>query len=407
MAVPSRDRDLRTGTPLWLAGGEPRRPPRRPSAGLRADVAIVGGGISGALAADALLQAGKSVAVLDRRGFVLGSTPASTALVQFELDLPLTHLARRIGLDRAARVWWRSAQAVGALAGRIEDLGIDCGFASRHTAYLPGNVLDMAGLRHEAAARERIGLRSRLMLREELRREARIDKAGAIWSAGNAELDPVRLVRGLWRAAEARGARLFAPVDVVDVDCGRRGVTLATDAGTSMRAGHVVLATGYELAPFLRPRGYQVISTWALATRPQKRALWPSRCLIWQAADPYLYLRTTQDGRVIAGGEDEEFADAATRDRLIPRKIAAVRRKLARLMPDLDTLPDFRWAGCFGASGSSMPAIGPVPGMPRCFAVLGYGGNGITFSAIAAQLVRAAILGIADPDAGLFSLDGP
>ena len=170
---------------------------------------------------------------------------------------------------------------------------------------------------------------------------------------------------------------------------------------------YVVLATGYELAPFLRPKGYQVISTWALATRPQKRALWPSRCLIWQAADPYLYLRTTQDGRVIAGGEDEEFADAATRDRLIPRKIAAVRRKLARLMPDLDTLPEFQWAGCFGASGSSMPAIGPVPGMPRCFAVLGYGGNGITFSVIAAQLVRAAILGIADPDAGLFSLDGP
>ena len=93
-------------------------------------------------------------------------------------------------------------------------------------------------------------------------------------------------------------------------------MTLATDAGTSVRAGHVVLATGYELAPFLRPRGYQVISTWALATRPQKRALWPSRCLIWQAADPYLYLRTTQDGRVIAGGEDEEaVADGEGDDR--------------------------------------------------------------------------------------------
>lgn len=124
--------------------------------------------------------------------------------MQFELNLPLTHLARRIGLDRAARVWWRSAQAVGALAGRIQDLGIDCGFAARHTAYLPGNLLDMEGLRHEAALRERIGLRSRLMARAELRRETRIDKAGAIRSAGNAEVDPVRLVRGLWRSAEAR-----------------------------------------------------------------------------------------------------------------------------------------------------------------------------------------------------------
>ena len=36
---------------------------------------------------------------------------------------------------------------------------------------------------------------------------------------------------------------------------------------------------------------------------------------------------------------------------------------------------------------------------------LGFGGNGITFSAIAAQLVARAILGIEDPDAGLFALE--
>lgn len=402
--APSRKRDLRTGTPLWLAGGEPRRAPRLPPYGMRVDVAIIGGGVSGALAADALLQAGKSVAVLDRRGFALGSSAASTALVQFELDRPLTLLSRRVGRDRAARAWWRSAQAVAALAGRIADLEISCGFRDRHTAYLPGNVLDLDGLRREAEARARIGLRSRLLSRDELRAETGIEDRGAIWSAGNAELDPVRLVRGLWRSAGARGAALYAPVEVVDIDCGRRGVALTTAEGAVMRAGHVVLATGYELAPFLRPRGYRVISTWALATRPQKRALWPSRCLIWQAADPYLYLRTTPDGRVIAGGEDEEFSDADTRDRLIPKKIAAIRRKLGRLMPGLDTEPAFRWAGCFGDSSTGMPAIGPVPGMQRCFAVLGFGGNGITFSAIAAQLVARAILGIEDPDAGLFAL---
>lgn len=403
--TPSRDRDLRTGTPLWLANGEAKRPPRLPENGLRVDVAVVGGGVSGALVADALLLAGLSVAVLDRRGLVVGSTPASTALLQFELDQPLTLLGDKIGHAKAARAWWRSAQAVTALQGRIQDLGIRCGFRERHTAYLPGNVLDMPGLEREAAAREKLGLRSRMILRDELQRVASIDKPGAIWSAGNAELDPVRLVRGLWRSAEACGAQLFAPVDVVDIDHRRDAVTLTTDAGTHIRARHVVLATGFELAPFLRPKGYSVISTWALATRPQPKNLWPSRCLIWQAADPYLYLRTTLDGRVIAGGEDEEFEDEASRDRLIPSKIAAIRRKLARLMPQLDTTPDFAWAGCFGNSETGMPAIGPVPGMKRCFAVLGFGGNGITFSAIAAQVVSRAILGIQDSDAELFALD--
>lgn len=61
-----------------------------------------------------------------------------------------------------------------------------------------------------------------------------------------------------------------------------------------------------------------MISTYALATRPQPRKLWPRQAFVWEASDPYLYMRTTDDGRVICGGEDEEFKDEARRDALIP-----------------------------------------------------------------------------------------
>jgi len=154
----------------------------------------------------------------------------------------------------------------------------------------------------------------------------------------------------------------------------------------------------------IKPMKYTVNSTWAMATAPQPDRLWPSRCLIWHAADPYLYIRTTVEGRIIAGGEDEEFSNEETRDALISRKVATIRRKLARMFPDVDTKPEFAWTGCFGSSDTGLPAIGEIPGAKRCFAVLGYGGNGITFSMIAAQLTQRAILGLADPDADLFAL---
>ena len=89
---------------------------------------------------------------------------------------------------------------------------------------------------------------------------------------------------------------------------------------------------------------------------------------------------------------------------LIPKKIAAIARKLGKLLPDVDTEPAFAWAGCFGESATGLPAIGRIPGAARCFAVMGYGGNGITFSAIAAQLIQREILGLRDPDADLFAL---
>lgn len=156
----TQSRDLRTGVPVWLSGGDPKASPNFPADGLVFDVAIIGGGVSGALVADAMLQAGRSVAVLDRRGLVKGSTPASTALLQFEIDQPLTILSGKIGEARAARAYWRSAAAIGQLRGRIADLGLRCGFRERETAYLPGNVLNIAGLKREAEARSRIGLRS-------------------------------------------------------------------------------------------------------------------------------------------------------------------------------------------------------------------------------------------------------
>ena len=342
--------------------------------------------------------------VLDRRGLSRGSTAASTALLQFELDQPLTLLVRKIGRERAVRGYWRSASAVDSLRGRIADLGLRCGFRERRTIYLPGNVLDASELEAEAEARARVGLRSQFIGRDELEALTGINRPGAILSGGAAEADPVAMVAGLWRSAAARGCRIHAPADIVGIDCSRSQVTLATDGGQEVRAKHAVFATGYELVDLVEAHGHKVISTWAMATAPQPDRLWPSRCLIWEAAEPYLYLRTTRDGRIVVGGEDERFADDEWRDALIPKKIAAIGRKLGKLLPGVDIAPAFAWAGCFGESATGLPAIGRIPGSERCFTVMGYGGNGITFSAIAAQLIQREILGVPDPDADLFAL---
>jgi glycine/D-amino acid oxidase-like deaminating enzyme len=399
----TQKRNLRTGMPLWLEHGLPRLP-RSKHLSKTYDVAVVGTGISGALVTDALLRAGLTVIAVDRRKILSGSTSASTALLQSELDTPLTELERELGKTRAARVWWRSAQAVQALLDRIQDLGIECNHEIRTSLYLPGNVLDMSGLKAEAAARQKIGLRSEFIGRNDLLAFAGIGKAGAIVTQGNAEADPVKLVAGLWKKNINRGATLLNHTEVTGVDHSFSKVQLETRDGPSLTAGHVVFCTGYELMKFAIPQGYKVISTWVLATKPQKTKLWPSRSLIWEAGDPYLYLRTTQDGRVIVGGEDEAFSDEDKRDALLDKKVAAIARKASKLFPEVDFQADYSWTGSFGESPNGLPAIGPIKGMPRCFAVLGFGGNGITFSMLAAQLVSRQIQGITDPDAGLFAL---
>src|SRR5262249_30997818 len=157
-----------------------------------------------------------------------------------------------------------------------------------------------------------------------------------------------------------------------------------------------------ELASVVPARGHSIISTWALATKRQPRNLWPCESFVWEASDPYLYLRTTSDGRVICGGEDEEFENEDARDALIEAKTKTIALKLKKLFPQLDVDPEFAWAGSFGTTPTGLPIIGAVQRRPRIHAIMGYGGNGITFSRIAAELVTSAILGKKDCDASIF-----
>ena len=367
------------------------------------DVVVVGAGVSGALIAEALSDAGLQVVIVDRRGPAEGSTAASTAMLQYELDTPLSLMAERIGSDKAERIWRRSRQSVDALRERTERLGLMVDGATRGSIYLDGNVLDADGLAREADARRRAGFEVELLKPAAVQERYGIKGRHALIGFGNYSADPRRLTAGYLNVALARSARLYSPVDICDIAPAGDGVTLGTAHGPVIRARHVVMATGYEMMKGIPRKGNRIISSWSIATRPQPRAIWPTAAMIWEAADPYLYIRTTPRGEIICGGEDEEIGDAALRDAKLPEKAATLSRKLAALLPGIDAAPAYSWAGSFGDSPVGTPTIGRIPGMPNCYAVMGYGGNGITFSMMAAQMLRGLICGYGDPDADLVS----
>jgi glycine/D-amino acid oxidase-like deaminating enzyme len=398
-----RTLDLRTGTPVWQAYRTPSIPAKALTRDVKADVLVVGMGISGAMMAETLASDGMSVIAIDRRGPIKGSTAATTALVQFEIDQPLSLLAGKIGKDRGERAWRRSRLALFNLKARIAELAIPCGHVERNSLYLSGNVLDPGALREEGERRRATGLQSVYLSRSALKERFGLNRAAALLSAGNLSLDPKKLAAGLFRRAAANSARFYAPVEATSFERASGKIAVATRDGPTITAATVILATGYELTDIVPARGHQIISTWAIATRRQPKALWPEEAFIWEASDPYLYMRSTDDGRVVCGGEDEEFTDEERRDALITSKSQHIARKLGRLFPKLDTKPEFAWAGSFGTTSSGLPIIGHLPRHPGVFAIMGYGGNGITFSQIASEIVRSALAGRPDRDADLFA----
>ncbi|MEF3366426.1 FAD-dependent oxidoreductase [Methylocystis sp. 9N] len=369
------------------------------------DAIVIGAGVSGAMIAEALTEKGLDVAIIDRRGAVLGSTPASTALVQYEIDVPLSKLSKQIGKERSTRVWRRSKLTLDSLRERTRALGVSADCVNRDSLLLDGDELDPDALFHEYEARREAGFENAFLDAKAVRARFGIKGRAAILTYDNMATNPRRLTAGYLHAALTRGAKIFAPYEVIGVDCGVHRVTLEMASGETLKASSLVFATGYEWVKGIPHPGQSIASTWALATRPQPRRLWPEHCFIWEASDPYLYMRVSPDFRIICGGEDEDFSDEPMRDALMDEKIQKISMKLKKIFPQLDTTPAFQWCANFGKSETGTPTIGAIPGMKNCYAAMGYGGNGITFSAMASQILSTTLAGGIDPDADLFSFN--
>jgi glycine/D-amino acid oxidase-like deaminating enzyme len=396
--------DLLSSTPFWpIQAGLPASYPAL-AGDATCEVAILGAGISGALAAWHLAAAGVETVVLDRRDVAHGSTAGSTSLLQYEIDEPLHRLARRIGPERAARCYHRCRDAIDAIGRIVRQGRLECAFVRKRSLFLASHRGHLPRLAREFAARRGAGFAVEWWSRRRLRAESSLPHPAGILSRDGGQLDSYRFTHGLLAAARRRGVRIHDRTTVTQTRFRARGVELRTAGGARVRARHLVIATGYEAESFLPTPHTSLHSTFALVSEPL--GAWPGwpadRCLIWETADPYLYLRTTGDGRVMLGGYDEPFRDPRARDRLLPAKTAALGRRFRQLFPRIPLEVAYAWAGTFARTDDGLPFIGRHPAVPHTWFALGFGGNGITYSLLAAEYIRDQVRGRPNTDAELF-----
>lgn len=382
--------ELRGGATPWRGGPAIHRAP--PTESFRCEVLVVGAGITGSIVAEHLTSLGHQVCVVDRERSGFGSTVASTSMLMWEIDTSLAELAEISGFERAAAIYRRSLATVADLRVHASALGL--ALRPRPSLYLAGDETSPRELMEECELRRRAGLPSEFLDNGALRRSFGIDRPAALASEGSADADPLMLSHALMRRAIERGARLI-DAEALTYHPGGANVGIELAEGFTVEARHVVLATGYVMPDFVTPELHETVSTFALATVPQPTgSLWRDGALIWEAAKNYFYARTTADGRIIIGGEDEQgVAEQADRDRLLGEKTQRLAEKLRALWPQAEAAAQYKWSGAFGTTNDGLPLIGPVPGAAGIHAAYGYGGNGITFSFLASRMIGELIAG--------------
>ncbi len=261
-------------------------------------------------------------------------------------------------------------------------------------------------MRVEYALRARHGFAVEWLDRDAVADRYGFDAPGAILSRVAARMDPYRMAYRLLMRLERRGTAVFDRTPIARIEAGRRGASLHTPDGYRVDAGHVVLATGYESQQWLDRRVARNRSSYAFVSDPiDAEVLGPlATTLLWETARPYLYLRSTDDDRLLVGGADDAVDIAARRDARVDDKARGLAEKVRGLFPRLPIAPDFAWAGTFAETDDGLPFFGAHPQHgPRVLFAMAYGGNGITYSMIGAGLLRAVVERRRHPLAPLFS----
>jgi glycine/D-amino acid oxidase-like deaminating enzyme len=400
--------NLHTAYPYWLLknGFLCEYPALRHP--LKVDFLVMGGGITGALTAWYLAQAGVSVAVVDRRHIGMGSTCASTALLQYEIDVPMHKLAKFVGEKNAARSYHLCIEAIDKLEQICEKLPLPTGFERKPSIYCASRKADLEELDLEFAIRQKHGIRVERWDKTDITRAfPSFQSPGALYSPHDgAQVDAYSLTHALLQDAIKHGAQVFDKTEIVDIQHEKTQVVLQTSHGHSIRANQLIIASGYESQNYLEQKVTRLHSTYVLVSEPVDGEIWHRDALIWETARPYLYLRTTPDRRVLVGGRDEPFYSPGKRDRLLSKKTQLLAKDVEKRFPLLAPLQvDFNWAGTFAETADGLPFIGTVKERPRTIFALGFGGNGIVFSQIAGEIIRDAALGKKNPDAHIFSFD--
>ncbi|MEH6306099.1 FAD-dependent oxidoreductase [Olivibacter sp. CPCC 100613] len=398
--------NLHSGSPFWRVKNSLFEHTDQLEKDLITEVLIIGSGITGALVAHELCNAGIECVVADKRAISGGSTVASTAQLQYEIDVPLYKLAKKIGEKKATSAYEASLQSIADIKVLVDDTGIKADFEYIPTLLLASNRIGLRRLKTEFEIRKKHNLPISFFTSEKLKQDYHIDGHGALWNNTSAQIDCYKTSTNLLAYHRKRHhLKLYAYTEIISYEKLEDGFIAKTQKGLTIRCKYLVIATGFEASRFLPKKIMKLISTYALVSQPlSPDQLWTDRCLIWETRQPYLYLRTTSDNRIMMGGEDIPFKNDRLRDAQMERKTKILERKFHRLFKDIPMVTDFTWCGTFSSTDDGLPYIGEFNEKNRFFA-LGYGGNGITFSMIAAQLIKNKILGKKDNRETLFGFD--
>lgn len=379
---------LKSSEPFWLVKNGIINSYESLREDIETDILIIGIGITGSLIAHQMIKDGYKTTIIDRRETANGSTLATTAMLQYELDVPMHKLIDLIGEKGAVLSYKSCFDSMDKLKSIIAEIKSNCGFVEKDSLYFAETKKDEIGLKKEFEVRKKYNFPVNWLEPPEIEKKYKLHaKYGGIISKKGADIDAFKLAHDLQNFNSKKGLKIYYKTDAVNFNYSKNGVTVTTEHGNIIKAKKLIFCNGFECVEIIKEKIVKLLSTYAMVNEKEESIANLNKTLYWNTANPYMYMRTTDDNRLLIGGGDENFANAKKRDTLIGKKTEKLENYLKKVFPNHNFRTDFSWAGTFGETKDGLPYIGPSKSFPSTYFVLGFGGNGITFSVIGMDII--------------------
>lgn len=385
-----KELSLGKNTSIWLdTTGTTNYPPL--NGDLNADVAIVGGGISGLIAAYFLAKSGRKVIILESGKIAEGTSGHTTAKITAAHGLIYDYLLKKFGHEKAQIYADANQQAIEEFAKIVEELRIDCDFRRIPAYTYAVDKGDLGPIKAEIKAA--LSLRLPVSFADKLPLPYPV--AGAIKYENQAQFHPRKFLLALAKWMTGNGVKIYENTKVTKVN---KDKTIETENG-KVTADKIIIASNY---PIFDPNGYfaklssrQSFSLAAELAGPVPPGMFYSTEKSFHSLRPQRW----QDRELLLiGGELYRIgSDTDTQQRY---------QDLAQWAQEHFSLKQilYHWTTSDSESGDRVPLIGRLSKNNKdFFIVTGFNGWGMTHSVVAGLILRDEIEGKRHPWSRLYT----
>lgn len=392
------------GNPIWSKINKTHQRYNPLKDNIFCDLLIVGGGITGAICAYYLSQAGMKCVLIEENLIAQSSTSACTAILQYEIDSDILGLANRIGEGNAKRSFVLCKESLYELSDIINKNDIDCSYIEVPSLYYTNSNQDFSHMKKEFDIRKELGFDVDFLYKDNYEGyEPFPISSGILSNSGSATIDPYLFTIDLINLCNTKGVKVFEKTKIKDKINLDEGLVCTTTNNFNITCKKIVMCTGYRCSSLFKEPVASFTRSFSIVTSPITyiNELWYKNMIMRDKKDYSTYIRVTHDNRIIISGEN--IATLSYDENKNNNAYNTLESNLKKLFPDIDGYNiDYKFNGIFADTKDSLPYIGEHPDFKDHYFCLSYGSNGILYAIIGAQLIERLYNKEYSPDLELF-----